>query len=126
MDIPHVLQAIAHQERTLVFPQFHAEQMADRLAIARDGGGARRGRRHRRAYLRAQALLRRARRHHARQRPLDRMQVTHRRAFPSQLLRARPHAATGGAPRSPRNSASIPPNSRRTAAHFRCAFRARA
>jgi uncharacterized protein (UPF0303 family) len=25
MDIPHVLQAIAHQERTLVFPQFHAD-----------------------------------------------------------------------------------------------------
>lgn len=42
MDIPHVLQAIAHQERTLVFPQFHAEhawQIGSQLremALARD------------------------------------------------------------------------------------------
>ncbi|SAK56179.1 heme-degrading domain-containing protein [Caballeronia ptereochthonis] len=42
MDIPHVLQAIAHQERTLVFPQFHAEQawqigsQLREMAVARD------------------------------------------------------------------------------------------
>ncbi|AQG98478.1 hypothetical protein A9R05_06265 [Burkholderia sp. KK1] len=42
MDIPHVLQAIAHQERTLVFPQFHADhawQIGTQLremALARD------------------------------------------------------------------------------------------
>src|ERR1700744_2210763 len=42
MDIPHVLQAIAHPEHTLVFPQFHAEhawQIGSQLremALARD------------------------------------------------------------------------------------------
>ena len=42
MDIPHVLQAIAHQEHTLVFPQFHAEHawqigaQLREMALARD------------------------------------------------------------------------------------------
>ena len=42
MDIPHDLQAIAHQEHTLVFPQFHAEQawqvgsQLREMALARD------------------------------------------------------------------------------------------
>jgi uncharacterized protein (UPF0303 family) len=42
MDIPHVLQAIAHQERTLVFPQFHADDawqigaQLREMALARD------------------------------------------------------------------------------------------
>ncbi|WP_250472204.1 heme-degrading domain-containing protein [Caballeronia sp. GAFFF1] len=42
MDIPHDLQTIAHQENTLVFPQFHADQawqvgtQLREMALARD------------------------------------------------------------------------------------------
>jgi uncharacterized protein (UPF0303 family) len=42
MDIPHDLQTIAHQERSLVFPQFHADEawqlgtQLREMALARD------------------------------------------------------------------------------------------
>ncbi len=42
MDIPHDLQTIAHQEQTLVFPQFHADEawqlgmQLREMALARD------------------------------------------------------------------------------------------
>ncbi|WP_277187635.1 heme-degrading domain-containing protein [Caballeronia sp. BR00000012568055] len=42
MDIPHDLQIIAHQERSLVFPQFHADEawqlgtQLREMAVARD------------------------------------------------------------------------------------------
>ena len=94
MNIAQDLQTIALQEKTLIFPQFDSDrawQLGSQLremAVARGAVVAIEVR-----TFGAAAVLRRARWHDARQRPLGATQGAHGRAFSREFLRDRPGAA---------------------------------